>query len=169
MDIVTIILRILHIFGGVFWVGAAWLVTFFVSPAAQSLGADGGKFMTTLMSRYRLPLYISVSAVITLVAGFILYYTRFISLGLASTSSGMVFGLGGILGLVGGVIGGAVVGTTTTKLAALGGEIGRSGKPPTADQAAQLTALQSRLQTASLWNAIIVTLALLAMAVARYV
>ncbi len=167
MDILTILFRILHIFAAVFWVGAAWLVTFFVAPAAAALGPDGGKFMGALTQR-KMPIYISIAAVVTLLAGFALYYTRIIALGLSSTTAGMVFGLGGLVGLIAGGVGGGIVGPTTTKMAALGAEIARGGKPPTQEQAAQLAALQKRLASASLWNAILVTLALLAMATARY-
>lgn len=168
MDILTIVLRILHIFGGVFWVGAAWVLTFFVAPTAAALGPDGGKFMTTLTTRFRFPVYVSIAAVITLLAGFTLYYLRYVSFGLSSTGAGMALGLGGIIGLAAGVVGGGVVGTTTSKLGALGAEIGRGGKPPTQEQGAQLAALQARLKTASLWNAILVSIALLLMATARY-
>ncbi len=34
MNIVMLILRLVHIFGGVFWVGAALMMGFFVSPTA---------------------------------------------------------------------------------------------------------------------------------------
>lgn len=167
MDILTIILRVLHIFGGVFWVGAAWLITFFVAPTAAALGPDGGKFMGALTMR-KLPIYISIAAVVTLLAGFALYYTRIIAVGLGGTTAGMVFGLGGIVGLIAGGVGGGIVGPTTTKMAALGAEIARGGKPPTAEQAAQMASLQKRLALASLWNAILVTVALFTMAIARY-
>lgn len=167
MDILTILLRILHIFGGVFWVGAAWLITFFLAPTAAALGPEGGKFMGALSAR-KMPIYISIAALVTLLAGFALYYIRIVVPGLSNTTAGMVFGLGGIIGLVAGGVGGGIVGPTTTKMAALGAEIARGGKPPTPEQASQLSALQKRLASASLWNAILVTLALLAMSVARY-
>jgi uncharacterized membrane protein len=45
MDTLMIILRLIHIFAGTFWVGGAALVVFFISPTAKSLGPDGGKVM----------------------------------------------------------------------------------------------------------------------------
>ena len=40
MDIVTLILRVVHIFAGIAWVGSLWMLTFYIGPTAQGLGAD---------------------------------------------------------------------------------------------------------------------------------
>jgi uncharacterized membrane protein len=167
MDILTIVLRIIHIFAGVFWVGSAWLFAFFLGPATQALGADGGKFIGHLVNKMRLTVYITVSAILAVLAGLILFFLHYGIAGL-STPTGLVFGIGGVFGLVGLGIGGGLVGPTSLKLTQLGGEIARAGKPPTSAQQAEMSTLQKRLSSASLWNAIVVSLALLTMAAARY-
>jgi uncharacterized membrane protein len=73
MDIFLILLRIIHIFAGVFWVGAALIGTFFLVPAARSSGPEGLKFIQTLMVRMRFQTAIIVAAVLTILAGFFLY------------------------------------------------------------------------------------------------
>ncbi len=168
MDIVTIILRIIHIFSGVLWVGAAWVGALFLEPTARALGPDGGRFMGYMVTNRRYAIYISVAAVLTLLAGWTLFFMRYGIAGL-STGPGLTFAIGGILGLIAGGVGGGVVGRASNRLSALGGEIARGGKPPTPEQAAELAALQAQLRSGGVWTAILTSLAVLAMAIARYV
>jgi uncharacterized membrane protein len=168
MDILSIILRIMHIFGGVFWVGSAWMLAFFLGPAVQAVGPDGGKVMGYLMEKMRLSVYISGAAVVTVLAGLVLFFLHYGIAGL-STPVGLAFGVGGVFGLVALGIGAGMVGPLSLQLTRLGGEIARAGKPPSAEQMSQMASLQKRLGSASLWNAVITSLSLLMMASARYV
>lgn len=167
MDILTIILRIIHIFSGVFWAGSAWLFLFFLGPTAQALGADGGKFMGYLLNQRRFSTYLGAAAGLTILAGLILFFMRY-GIASLSTGPGLTFALGGVFGIIGGVIG-PMVGSTAKKLTDLGGQAAAAGKPPTSEQMAQMGALQKRMSSLSLWNAIVVALALLLMVSARYV
>jgi uncharacterized membrane protein len=168
MDTLTIVLRIVHIFAGVFWVGSSWMFEFFLAPTVEALGPDGGKFMGYLMTRRRMGVFITVAAILTVLAGWTLFFMHYGIAGL-STPVGVTFAIGGIIGLIALVIGGAVTGPTATKMAKLGGEIAGAGKPPTPDQQAEMGKLQKRLKSAGLWTAILTSLALLMMASARYI
>lgn len=167
MDILTIVLRIVHIFSGVFWVGSAWMFEFFISPTVEALGPDGGNFMGYLMTRRRMGIFITIAAVLTVLAGWTLFFIHYGIAGL-STPVGVTFALGGIIGIVALAVGGAVTGPTASKMSKLGGEIAAAGKPPTPEQQAEMGKLQKRLKTAGLWTAILTSLALLMMASARY-
>lgn len=167
MEIVTIVLRLLHIIPAVFWVGAAWITTFFIEPTATEAGQEGGKFLGQLMTGRRLSVYITVAAILTVLAGWTLWILRY-GVASLSTPTGLGFAIGGVFGLIGLAIGGAVTGPTANRMARLAVELGAAKRPPTPEQAAQLAALQSRLRTASLWSAIFASLALLLMATARY-
>ncbi len=167
MDIVIIVLRILHIFGGVFWVGAAWMLVFFIEPASRAAGQGGQVFMQKLMQTGKLSVYISIAAVITVLAGGALYFMIWWQIGFASLKT-IGFTIGGILGVISLGIGGGVTGPTSGALARLGGEIAAGGKPPTPEQAGRLQALQSRMSMATRWNAWISSASLLLMAIARY-
>lgn len=46
-----LVLRLLHIVAGVFWVGAAITVTFFTMPVVRATGAVGGEFWGQFMAR----------------------------------------------------------------------------------------------------------------------
>lgn len=168
MDLVTIILRIIHIFSGVFWVGGAWTVVFFLEPTSRALVPEGGKVLGYLMGTRRLAVYLSVAALLTVLAGLILFFWHYGLAGL-NTRPGLVFGIGGVFGIIALAIGGGVTGPTSSKLTQLGGEIARGGKPPTPEQGAQLAALQARMRTGARWAAAFASLALLMMASARYV
>ena len=69
---IMVVLRLIHIVGGVLWVGAVALMTSFVVPAVRSAGAQGGRVMQELMQRRRLPFYMNVVAGLTMLSGLVL-------------------------------------------------------------------------------------------------
>lgn len=167
MEYLTIILRIAHIFSAVFWVGSAWLSAFFLVPTARALGPDASKFMIHLITVRKLAIYIMAAAGTTIVAGWLLWLTRY-SLPSLSTHAGAVFLLGGIVGTIAGVTGG-MTGATSSRVGKLGTEMAGQGKPPTREQGAQMAALQKRLGALGLWTALLTSIALLLMVSARYI
>ena len=164
MDIFIVSLRLIHIVGGSFWVGAAILLAAFVEPAASAAGPAGGQYMQRLAGS-KMGVAITIAAVLTVVCGFLLYWRLGYSLG---SVPGVTLLVGGIVGLISLVYGGAITGPTTLALGRVGAEIQASGKPPTPEQAAQMQTLQGRLRMASRINAALVTIAVITMAVARY-
>lgn len=167
MDWAAIILRIIHIFSGVFWVGAAWMAAFFLVPTAIALGPDAGKFMSYLTNVRRYPIVSSIAAILTVLAGITLYWKDFGGINI-STPAALTFTIGGLAGIIALIIGGAVLGPTATRIGRLGAEIQGAGKPPTPDQVAEMQKLQKRMQQSALAVAIILGIALLCMASARY-
>jgi hypothetical protein len=166
MEYSTLILRIIHIFAGVLWVGAAWIGAYFIEPTVRAMGPEGGKFMSTMVRERRYSTIIMIAAILTLLAGWGLWFMRY---GIPSlqTTAGLTFFIGGIIGLVAGGLGGAV-GSSSRKLTALGSQIAMQNSPPTPEQLAEMRALQGRMRQFGIWAAILTTLALLSMAVARY-
>ncbi len=63
MTTLVILLRLVHIFSGVFWVGGSAVSLLYLFPVANALGPDGAKFMQGLIvtramrRRWRLPVY----------------------------------------------------------------------------------------------------------------
>lgn len=167
MDWALIILRIIHIFSGVFWVGAAWMAAFFLLPTAIALGPDAGKFMSYLTNVRRYPVVATIAAVLTVLAGITLYWKDYGGITI-STAASLTFTIGGLAGITALIIGGAVVGPTAARIGKLGAEIQTAGKPPSPDQVAEMQKLQKRMQQSSLLVAVILAVALLCMASARY-
>jgi uncharacterized membrane protein len=166
MDIFSVILRILHIFGAVAWVGGAWMMFLFIEPTVHALGPDGGKFMNYMATTRRYPLYISAAAVITLLAGILLFGMHWRAAW--NSPGGLTFLIGGIVGIIAGALGG-MIGATSGSMMKLGGKIAQQGKPPSAEQQTAMRALQSRLHSLTLWTALMTTVALLLMVIAPHV
>lgn len=167
MEYLTLVLRVLHIFGAVFWVGAAWLSAFFLVPTVRALGPDASKFMGHVIGVRKLSVYISIASGTTLVAGWALWLLRF-GMPSLNTHAGVTFLIGGIVGTIAFGVG-MMVGSTSRRISALGAEIAQQGKPPTPEQGAQMGALQARMASVGLWTAILTAIALFLMSIARIV
>ena len=165
------VLRVLHIVGGVFWVGVAIFIAAFLGPALRAAGPAGGPVMAQLTQVRRLPLWMMLAMSVTVIAGFLLYWANARTGGSAWLGSGpgRTFGLGGVLALAGAVVGMAVTAPTGRRLGTIGAAVASAGRPPTPEELATLQALQRRLATAATTVAVLVSLATVAMAVARYV
>ena len=167
---IMLLLRLIHIVGGVLWVGAAALMTAFVAPAVRSAGAQGGRVMQELVQRRRLPVYMNAVAGLTMLSGLAMYGLLAAKTdgAWAGTLPGMAFGFGGVAAVLAAVIGGAVVGPAGRKLAALGERVQATGGPPSAEQAAQMQALQARMGRTMRVVVLLLLVAVAAMAIARY-
>ena len=170
MDIFVILLRIIHIFAGMFWVGAALIGTFFLMPAAKSSGPEGQQFIQTLMVRKRFPIAISISAILTILAGFLLYArdSGGFQISWITSSVGLGFTIGALAALASFIYGAVVIGPTGRKFGELNAAIQAQGKPATAEQQSEMAKLNARMSTEGLINTALLVIALLAMATARY-
>ena len=165
MDITLILLRLIHIVAGAFWVGAALMVALFVEPTARAAGPAGSQFMQQLgQSKYGMTT--TIAAILTVVGGFVLY--GYLGYTLAS-GAGVTLLIGGLVATVSLIYGGAITGPTAMKMGKLGAEIQAGGKPPTPEQMGELQALQAKLAQAARINSVLVVVSLVLMAVARYV
>ncbi|MGB7876460.1 MAG: hypothetical protein WBL25_18925 [Anaerolineales bacterium] len=166
MNILMITLRLLHIIAGVFWVGAGLVMFFFIGPTLGATADAGQKFAQHLMLRTRFTAILTISAILTVLVGAILYWIDSDGFSSAWTHSGpgLGFGLGAGFGLLG-LIFGIMVGNSNSALAKLGLQI--KGKP-TPEQMDQIGALRKRLSVVSPLNAYSLLIATLLMAIARY-
>ena len=166
MNYLVIILRLLHIISGVLWVGAGLIMFFFIGPTLGATAEAGQKFAQHLMTQTRFTAVVTVSAILTVLAGASMYWID--SGGLTSdwmhSGAGLGFGIGAFFGLIGFVFG-MIVGNTNGALAKVGAQI--QGKP-TPEQMAQIGALRKRLSVVSPINAYSLIIATLLMAIARY-
>lgn len=170
MDVTLILLRIIHIFAGMFWVGAALIGTFFLMPAARSSGPEGQKFIQTLMVRLRFPIAISIAAILAILSGFLLYARS--SGGFQpswiTSAVGLGFTTGALAAIASFLFGALVLGPTGRKFGAVSAALHTQGTPPTPEQQSEMAKLNARLSTGGLINTVLLAIALLAMATARY-
>jgi uncharacterized membrane protein len=165
------LLRVVHVLVGAFWVGAILFMATFLVPSVRAAGPAGGAVMQQLVKARRLPRWLLTAAVLTIVSGIGLYWVD--SAGFQSawlgSGPGRVFGLGGTLAILAAILGVVVNFPTARRLTALAARVQGSGRPPAPEEAAEMQRLQARLGWATRVAAALLTLATVAMAVARYV
>lgn len=166
-----LVLRFLHVSGGILWVGAAAVYLFFLEPSVKSLGPASGKFMQTFMVRQKYPMYMGLTSLVTVLSGTLLYL--FVSGGLQSgwilAGPGIVYTVGSLAAFAAFFMGMFMIKPRAEKLSALGQEIGKAGGPPTPEQAAAMRRLDTELGTIEKVEFGILALAMVSMALARYV
>lgn len=170
MDIYMLTLRTIHIFAGVLWVGAAVFYLFLVSPTVKSIGAAGGQFMHHFVTRKRYPQYMSVVAILTIVSGLLLFakVSGGLQLGWLKTGSGLVLTIGSVVGVLVAPLGFLMIRPRAEKLGVLGQALVTAGGPPSPAQLAELHTLDRELNIFERLDFLMLTVAVLAMAVARY-
>ena len=162
MNILTVVLRLIHILAGAFWVGGAWTMTFYVSPTVGATAESGQQFMQHFMSRTNFQKIMMAAAGLSVTAGAILFIRN--PSGWASSSAGIGFGIGAFFALIG-LVFGILISRNGRAVMGLGAQI--KGQP-TPEQLAQMQMLQKRLGMYSTVNAYSLLLAVTFMATARY-
>lgn len=164
------VLRLLHIVGGVLWVGAIVLMAGFVIPAIRSSGPGGGNVMRDLVGNRKLPVYLSILSWGTILTGGALAWRDAGPMGFRWFEQGMglMLGIGATLGLAGGLIGLFVNAPTAKRLGALGARIQSAGRAPLPEELHDMQRMQDTLFGATKLTALLLVLATMAMATARY-
>ncbi len=166
MNSLVLVLRFLHILAGVFWAGASIMLASFIGPTIRATEQSGQIFARHLVLKTRFNSAIVSSAIVTLLAGAVLYWID--SDGLASawvrTGPGIAFGTGAFFGLASFVFG-AMIGQSNTALAKLGEAL---KGPPTPEQLGQIQAIQKKLAWVGPVQLAAMLLAVALMATARY-
>ncbi len=167
---VLIFLRIVHIIAGVLWGGAAISYLFFVKPSVHSIGPAGPQFMQALAERRRYPLFMVSTSLLTVIAGGVLFWhsSGGFSLTWIQSGPGIGFTIGSLAALVAFVVGTFGIGPTSAQMGALGQQIGASGGPPSPEQIGLMQALEKKLSRAEKIDFIMLVVAMLTMATARY-
>jgi uncharacterized membrane protein len=167
---VVILLRVIHVVGGVFWAGTLLFVALFLEPSVREAGPDGAKVMQGL-TRRNFMVVMPVVAVLTMLAGF----------GLLEEASGgfhpdwmgspigITFSLGAAIAIVAFVIGVTVVRPATVKLGTLAPQLMQTPEGPAREALqAQVQRLRNRMRIGGRVVAGLLAITAIAMAVARY-
>ena len=162
MHVYVIILRILHIGGGIFWAGTLLVMFGFLLPTARSLGPVAAPFMGRLMGEKRLPAIAGGAGVITVVSGALLYWHDFGDI-VPFNAPMAGFAVGGLAAIVLLVVGLGFATPANRRLAELGAHAAQG--EDVAAEIGQATASRDRL--IPLMTGFLVV-AMMAMAIARY-
>jgi hypothetical protein len=172
MDPLMVVLRMLHIGFGVLWVGAAWMLFLYVQPTARALGPEVERtFSNYLLRRRRLALTILIATVVTVAAG-----VTMLAIDISRYGTGLWFSSGFGIGItIGAVaaIGSFILGPTlivpmANRLEKIGTAVADAGGQPTESQAAELQAVGNRLRNVLAVDSALLLVAVVLMAIARY-
>lgn len=166
MDILILILRLIHVFGAVYWAGGSFMLVSLIEPAAMKSGEEGQKFMQYLGSRSKLSSSMGGAAIGTVLSGLILYYVLFNNnfAGAMSSGYGIFLSFGALFGILAWIAGFYFNGRAGSRMKALSEQMAAAGGPPTAEQLAEMQALSKQMSMGGRISSVLLTLALIGMA-----
>ena len=168
---IFLLARFVHVVTGVAWAGALVFIAWILLPAIRATGAAGGALMQQLVRVQRLPVYLMLLAILTILSGLTLFWLDATAFGKAwmHTGPGRTFSAGGALAILTAIFGMAVNTPAAKKMGALIGSIQAAGASPSPEQAAEIGRLQNRLFRATQAASVLILLAVICMGVARYI
>jgi hypothetical protein len=170
MDTLLVLMRLVHILLGVFWVGSVIFNVVFLVPAFVDAGPEGAKVSAGLMRR-RFFDVLPVVAGLTVLSGIWLYWRA--SLGFQPaymrSSVGMTYGIGALAAIVALGLGVAILRPAMLKAAALTQQAASAAPAERDAQLAKAQALRLRGIQVNKIVAALLVVAVVAMAVGRYV
>ena len=170
MDVTMIILRLVHVIGGIFWVGAMFFVFRFLAPSIAEAGPDGGKVMAGITRRGFMQV-MPVISILTLLSGIWLYWRA--SAGFSRvylmSGPGHVYAIGGLLAIIAFILGVTVSRPAMMKGMALGKAMENASPAERETMMATAASLRARGETVGNVIAVLLILAAVAMAIGRYV
>ena len=166
-----IVLRLVHVLGGIFWVGAGLFNFIFLAPAMVAAGPAAGPMMQ-VMRRRKMFVVMPTVAILTILSGLRLMMIVSSNFGGAyfRTDAGIAFAFGGACAILAFVIGLAFAMPAQKRLGAVGPRIAAASDDATRAQLqAEAARLQGRLKLVGPAVTVLLILAAIAMAIARYV
>ena len=167
MQYELLLLRVLHVLGGIYWVGSALFMTFFLGPTLAKVGGPtAGQIMGGLQQR-RFMLVTPIVALITIFSGIRIWFLVGGGMHYFQHRSGHAFAISGIFGILALIVGLAVGRPTASRI----GTLARSAASDEASRkliAEEIARLQRRAGLAGYIATALLLLAAIGMAVARY-
>lgn len=169
MDGFMVVMRLIHIFAAVYWVGAGMFVVAMLLPAVRAQGTEGDRFFLGFLKHTRFELSMPVSALLTTLAGLALYdrVSDHFNSDWMQSDAGIVLSIGSLAGIAAFLHGGAAIGRTTGKYrAALAAVF--EGQDPTQEQRDTLARVRAKVMRQAPTSVVLQLIALAGMAAARY-
>jgi len=169
MDLDVLTARLIHVVGGIFWVGAFIFVNFFLAPSLVEAGPDGAKVMSGVMKRRYMPIMMTV-AMLTILSGVWLYWKASMGFSVVYMKSGPghAYAIGGLLSVLAFVIGVSVTRPSMTKAMDLAQRASAPGVPDRDSLLVEAQRLRSRGTIAGKVVTVLILLAAVLMAIGRY-
>jgi uncharacterized membrane protein len=162
-------LRLLHILSGAFWFGALIFSVRFLAPSLRAVGPVAGPIMAQLNQRNMSVAFMG-AAIVNLISGIWLLYVvsggavgEYMKIGMGRT-----IGVGAACAILAMIVGMIVNPPAVKRIGQIAAAAAQRGGSPSAEETAEIQRLQKRMGSANVFVAILLTLAVSAMAVARY-
>ena len=165
-----LVLRVVHVLAGIFWVGSALLSTLFLVPALATLGPTGGQVFAALQKR-KLMTTVFTASVLAILSGLRLLWIT--SAGMSSqymaTPVGRTFAWSGAIALVAFLIGAGFSRPSGMRMGRIGAQLATASAEERPALLEEMQRLRRRNAASSLTVTVLLVLAATGMAVARYV
>jgi uncharacterized membrane protein len=158
------ILRLIHVFAAVIWVGLAFTMVLFIAPVVEEMGAAGREFAQRISSTKKFRKIVPSAAGLTVLSGLIIYYLLFGATPALNSGRVLSITVGAVAGIAA-MVDGIRMGRRQEVMQALVEQIG-DGKP-SAEQAAQLATLGEQSAKGAALSAILMVIALAGMTLAQ--
>lgn len=166
----VVVLRLIHVLGGIIWVGGMTVMAFFVMPVLSGLGPSAGPVMAGLNQK-KFPVIMPIIALVTILSGLRLLMIDSANFEGAYFQSpvGRTFAMAGGLAILAFLFGIIVVRPVMMKSMAIGQRLGSADAAERAKLEQEMVGLRKRGATANTIIFIMLLIAAIGMAVARYV
>ena len=167
-----LLFRFLHIVAGAFWFGSAWLFSGFIGPAADEVGPSAGPLLTNAIKKRHAAKVVVAAGVVTVLAGLVMYWHDWHLYGSfgrwIGSSFGTVVTIGAIAAVIAATDGVLFVARNVERLLDIGGQLATEIGPPSTELVERMGKLQRQLKVGSIVDLVLLTIAVSAMASARY-
>ena len=166
----VIVLRLVHVLGGIFWVGGMAVMALFIMPAIAGAGPAAGAVMAGINQK-KFPVVMPIVALLTILSGLRLLMIDSAKFEGAYFQSpvGRTFATAGGIAILAFIVGVAMVRPAMMKSMALGQQMVSASDDATRTRiAAEMAATRQRGATANMTVIVLLALAALGMSVARY-
>ncbi|HEX5578144.1 MAG TPA: hypothetical protein VFY43_00570 [Candidatus Limnocylindria bacterium] len=167
MDVIAF--RLIHILGGIFWVGSALTFFYFVQPSVAATAPGSQRFLLHLVRTRRLSDVTLAAAILNVAAGLILIWRDSNGFQLDwLLGPGLGFTIGASAAVLALILFSSIGYPNTRKLVAIGSMLAAEERPPTQAEAATMASAQRALAPLAIWVPILLIVAAACMATARY-
>lgn len=163
------VLRLLHILGGIFWIGSAFFISVFLVPA---LGRSSREVVSTMTALHHRKLFVALPIVglLVILAGLRLMWidSSGFSASYFATPSSQGFVYGGAAAILAFLLAFFFLRPAVDRMVALDAQIVSATEAQRSDLVAEERALQIRLSRVGAANTTLLVLAAIGMAISRY-
>ena len=145
------------------------MLVYFILPSLRASGPSGGQVMRTVLVKTSLVSYFPIVGGLTVLSGLAMFWrdSSIAQSNWAASASGMTFSIGGLAGLIALIVGGVMVGRSISQIRQIF-LASDPGAPPSPEQAARIAQLQERAARGNRIVGPLLAIAVVAMAIARY-